>query len=116
MAESSFDERLYRLHAELCKTLSDATRLKILNHLSRGEKSVGELASLVGASQANLSQHLRLLRQRGIVTNRKQGVNVYYSIANSKIIEACSIIRNVLFEQLAKDGELVKKASGGRDK
>lgn len=112
MAETSPEDRIYQLHAELCKTLSNTTRLKILNHLRSAERSVGELVSLTGTTQANLSQHLRLMVQRRIVTARKQGANVYYRIANPKIIKACDIIREVLFEQLMEGEELVKEARG----
>jgi len=81
----------------------------ILSFLRGGEKSVSELAELVGARQANVSQHLAVLRQRGIVTTRKQGANTYYSISNPKIIRACDLIREVLFEQLAKAKGLTEK-------
>jgi len=86
----------------------------ILNLLRDGEKSVSELAKLVGARQANVSQHLAVLRQRGIVTTRKQGANIYYSVANPKIIQACDMIREVLFEQLARAKELTEKYSKRR--
>lgn len=103
------DSAVFQLHAEICKTLSNSTRLMILNFLRDGEKSVSELAKLVGARQANVSQHLAVLRQRGIVTTRKQGANIYYSVANPKIIHACDMIREVLFEQLARAKELTEK-------
>lgn len=83
----------------------------ILNSLRGGEKSVSELAELVGAQQANVSQHLAVLRQRGVVATRKRGANIYYSVANPKIIQACDMIREVLLEQLAKNRELTKKYS-----
>jgi len=98
------------LHAELCKTLSNPTRLKILNLLRGGEKSVSELTSLTGVRQAGVSQHLAVLRQRTIVVTRKEGANTYYRIANPKIIKACDIIREVLFEQLAEMEKLAKRA------
>jgi len=99
---------VFQLHAEICKTLSNSTRLMILNFLRDGEKSVNELAELVGVKQANVSQHLAVLRQRGIVTTRKQGANIYYSVTNPKIVLACDLIREVLFEQLARAKELTE--------
>ena len=66
-------------------------------------------AQLAGISQANLSQHLALLRQRRIVNTRMEGLNIYYSIANSKIIEACVLLREVLLEQLAENVRLIPK-------
>lgn len=103
------DPKVFQLHAEICKTLSNSTRLMILNSLRDGEKSVSELAESIGVRQANISQHLAVLRQREIVTPRKQGANIYYSVANPKIINACDIIREVLMEQLVQSKELARK-------
>jgi len=68
----------------------------------------------MGARQANVSQHLAVLRQRGIVTARKEGANIYYRIANPKIIKACDIIREVLFEQLAEAEKLARVGGESR--
>jgi ArsR family transcriptional regulator len=106
MKESSMEKKVYQLHSELCKTLSHPKRLEILDLLRDGEKSVSELVSLIGSSKANLSQHLAVLRQRRIVSTRREGVNIFYRIANPKIIKACDIIREVLFEQLVKDDQI----------
>ncbi|MFQ5836084.1 MAG: ArsR/SmtB family transcription factor [bacterium] len=106
MKESPIEKKVYQLHSELCKTLSHPKRLEILNHLRDGEKSAGELVSLIGSSKANLSQHLAVLRQRRIVSTRREGVNIFYRIANPKIIKACDIIREVLFEQLVEDDQM----------
>lgn len=114
MTSANVDETVFGLHAEICKTLSNATRLMILNALRDGEKSVSELAGSVGARQANVSQHLAVLRQRGVVTTRKHGTNIYYSITNPKIIQACDLIREVLFEQLSKTRELTEGYSAER--
>ena len=102
-------QKIYELHAEICKILSNSKRLEILNLLRNGEKSVSELISLAKITQANLSQHLAILRRKDIVTTRREGTNIYYKIANPKIIQACDIIREVLIEQLAEKEKLVKK-------
>jgi ArsR family transcriptional regulator, virulence genes transcriptional regulator len=75
-------ERLFELHAEACKTLSNPVRLRIISELQDGEMTVGNLAKKLGIRQAHLSQHLSVLRQRGVVAGKKDGLNVYYSIAN----------------------------------
>ena len=105
--KSQFDKRIYQLHAELCKTLANPIRLEILSSLRDGEISVNELAALTGVRQATVSQHLAVLRQRGVVSTRKDGASIFYKIANPKIIGACNMIREVLFEQLAEMEELV---------
>ena len=102
MDEAQALKKIYRLHAELCKTLADPTRLEIINLLRNGEKSVGEIATLIGVRQATISQHLVILRQREVVPTRKDGANIFYSIKNPKIIEASDIIKRVLSEQLTE--------------
>jgi len=107
---SSFGRRIYRMHAELCKTLSNPIRLEILSLLRDGEKSVSELAALTGVRQATVSQHLAVLRQRAVVSTRKEGANIFYNVANPKMIKACDMIREVLFEQMSEMEKLAKKA------
>src|SRR6266487_2493256 len=96
-------ERLFELHAEVCKTLSNPVRLMIINELQDGEMTVGALARKLDIRQAHLSQHLSILRLRGVVVARKDGVSVYYNIANPKIVKACNLIREVLTEHLQRE-------------
>jgi ArsR family transcriptional regulator len=103
------DQRILELHAELCKTLANPIRLEILSLLRDGEKSVGELTALTGVRQATISQHLTVLRQRRVVSTRKKGTNIFYRVTNPKMIKACDLIREVLFEQLAEMEKLAKK-------
>jgi ArsR family transcriptional regulator, virulence genes transcriptional regulator len=100
-------ERLFELHAEVCKTLSNPVRLKVINELQDGEMTVGALAKKLGIRQAHVSQHLAMLRQRGVVKTRRDGPNIYYGISNPKIVKACGLIREVLLEQLQKDQSIV---------
>ena len=108
MIREKFNPTIFRMHAEICKTLSNPTRLMILTALQDGERTVNELAEMIGVSQSNASQHLSVLRQRQIVTARKQGANTYYSVSNPKINKACTIIREVLMEQLQKSNEIIR--------
>ncbi|MFQ5866931.1 MAG: ArsR/SmtB family transcription factor [bacterium] len=109
MKNNSVEEKIYEVHAELCSALSHPRRLKILNLLRDGEKSVKELLEQVKTNKANLSQHLTVLRKQKIVSTRREGLNVYYRLARPKMIKACDIIREVLFEQLAENNQLLKK-------
>jgi ArsR family transcriptional regulator len=102
------DKRIYELHADVCKTLANAKRLEILNALRDKEMTVSELTERVGALKANISQHLAVMRQKGILATRRDGVNIYYRIANPKVILACDIMREVLFEQLKENEKLMK--------
>ena len=101
------DKLLFQRHAEVCQTLASPIRLELLSFLRDGEKRVNELAELTELNQANVSQHLSLLRSKGIVVARREGTNIYYRIANPKIIRACDLIREVLAEQAAEHAELV---------
>ena len=108
------EERLFVLHAEVCKAMANPTRLKIINALQHGEQSVQVLAKSLNVRKANLSQHLAELRQRGIVATRREGLNIYYRCANPKMLKACEILREVLLEQLAEGGRLIEQAGKRR--
>jgi ArsR family transcriptional regulator len=102
---------LFGMHAELCKALANEHRLKIMYALCHGgEKCVSELATEVGISVHNVSQHLRVLKQRLLVRSRKEGQSVYYSITNMKFMEACGLMRQALVEQHTAQGESLQAA------
>jgi len=97
---------LFRAHAEMCKALANEHRLAIMYALSEGtERSVGELADIVGISVHNVSQHLRVLKGRQLLQSRKEAQTVYYSITNPKFVQACTLIRQALVEQHQAQGE-----------
>ena len=110
----AIDDQVYALHASVCQTLANPTRLKILNALRDQEIAVAELARRTGTSMPNLSQHLAILRQRRVVATRRQGVTIYYRIANPKILQAFDIMRDVLFEQLSEGRRLVAAVTRAR--
>jgi len=97
---SSVRNELYQLHASVCKGLADPKRLLILNGLRDGERSVTDLVDELNIPQANVSQHLAVLRDRGLVSGRREGQWVYYSLTSKKIIEAVDLLREVMSEQL----------------
>lgn len=80
----------------MCKTISNPRRQAILDSIRGGELTVSELIERTGISQANLSQHLAILRSKGVVKTRRDGNSIYYSISNLKIIEAYDLISEVL--------------------
>ncbi len=96
------EEELYRLQAEFCKGMAHPKRIQILGVLKGGERTVNELARLTGIPQANMSQHLSLLRQFGLLNTRRNGTNIYYSISDRRIIEACDLVRSCIGERLKK--------------
>lgn len=94
-------EEIYELHARVCKAIADGKRLLIINELRDGPRTVGELTSALGVSQANASQHLAILRDRGIVAARRSGSNIYYSLTSEKITEAVDLLCEFMAEQAA---------------
>lgn len=96
---------VFRMHAELCKALANEHRLEILYALSQGELCVGDLANALDISVHNVSQHLRLLKERLLVRSRKEGQTVYYSVTNPKFVQGCTLIRQALLEQHQAQGE-----------
>ena len=102
-------ENFYNLHAEMCKTISNPRRQAILDTIRGGEMTVSELIEKTGISQANLSQHLSILRSKGVVKTRREGNNVHYSISNLKIIEAYDLISEVLEDSATSRDKAIKK-------
>ena len=103
------DKKIYEMHAEICKVFTNPKRLEIISLLRDGEKTVNELTELADVPQANVSQHLTVLRQNNVVTTRRNGANIYYKIANPKILQACDLMREVLLEQLKENEKIVKR-------
>lgn len=103
------EKRIFEMHAEICKIFTNPKRLEIISLLRDGEKTVSELAELAGINQANISQHLTVLRQNNVVVTRRDGANIYYKIANPKILQACDLMREVLLEKLTEGEKLAKE-------
>jgi DNA-binding transcriptional ArsR family regulator len=101
---------LFRMHAELCKAMASEHRQAILHAICSDEKCVGELAAEIGISVHNVSQHLRVLKERRLVVSRKEGQTVYYRVTNQKFIEACALMRQALLEQHLEQGESLHAA------
>ena len=100
--EESERAALYRLHASFCKTLADANRLLIINELGKTERTVTDLARRLGITQSNLSKHLALMREHGLVETRRDGINIYYRLTDSRISEAVRLLREVQAAQIEK--------------
>lgn len=98
-------EEIARLHANVCKGLGDAKRLLILNSLRDEPRSVNDICAELGLHQSNASQHLAILREKGLVSSRKHGQRVFYELSSPKIIEAVDLLRQVMAEQFGALGE-----------
>jgi len=91
---------LYKIHAEMSKVFSNSTLLEIFNLLRDKELSVTALIEKTKLSQANISQHLSIMKSDGIVISNRNGKNIYYRLTNPKIIKAFDIIGEVLSKRL----------------
>lgn len=101
-------DHMLALQALICQALGDPKRLRLLHLLEAGELSVGELAASLGASVANTSQHLAVLRNRGLVRTRRAGTSVYYALAYPEILQACRTLQEILLRQIETGGELTR--------
>ncbi|MEY4059210.1 MAG: hypothetical protein RL551_449 [Pseudomonadota bacterium] len=93
-------ESLFSNVASYFSVLSEPSRLRIMYAVCTGEKTVSEVIELCGSSQANVSRHLVALHKAGILNRRKQGVAVYYSIADNETVEMCQMVCSRLAQSL----------------
>ena len=113
-AHRDFKDRLYGQFARIGKALSNPHRLELLELLAQGERTVESLASEIGLSLANTSQHLQTLRQTSLVESRKQGLYVYYRLADPAVCDVSTAIRTVAEQRLAELDRLVRDHFGDR--
>lgn len=106
--EGTAKKELYQYHALMCQVFSHPIRLEILDTLREKDMSVSELSHQLGVGMANLSQHLAMMRERGIMQTRKEGNVVYYRVANPKMLLAFDILREVLLERMDQEGALAR--------
>ena len=113
-AHRKFKDRLYGQYARIGKALSSPHRLEILELLAQGERTVESLATEMGLSLANTSQHLQALRQAALVASRKHGLFVSYRLAHAAVFGLSMAIRTVAEHQLAELERLVRDHFGER--
>lgn len=95
--------------AEFFKVLSEVSRLQIVCCLKSGAKNVTQIIEETSLGQANVSKHLKLLAQAGIVARTQVGVSVYYEIANPFLFELCDLVCESLLSQLEKQNQQLKQ-------
>jgi ArsR family transcriptional regulator len=101
---------ILRMQAEVCKTFAHPKRLEIIKALDGVEMTASELLGKVDVSKANLSQHMRLLSEKGLVNARKKGLNVFYRLSSPDITRACTLMRQVLIQGLEQKNRILQKA------
>ncbi|MFH1624669.1 MAG: metalloregulator ArsR/SmtB family transcription factor, partial [Pseudomonadota bacterium] len=101
-------ERMYSLRAEIFKALSHPIRLKIVECVSREEKTVGEIVKYVDGEASNVSRHLAVLRKAGILSDRKEGLNIYYQLEIPCVMDFFTCVNKVVKTRLELNRELLK--------
>jgi DNA-binding transcriptional ArsR family regulator len=87
---------------DLLKAMANPSRLMILCQLAEGEKSVGEMESVVGLSQSGLSQHLAVLRRKRIVATRREAQSIYYSLASKEVEEIMASLYRIFCARVSR--------------
>ncbi len=97
-SSSDMIDKLLSNQADFCSIFSNSIRLKILCMLGFKERSVGEMSERIDVSMSNISQHLRIMKDRGIISSRKDGQRIYYRITNEKFLNGSTLVRSGLIE------------------
>lgn len=105
------DDRIFELHAEVCKTLANPWRLKLIELLRKGERPLKELVDETGIPLANVSQHLNIMKAAGVVEVRREGSRSFFRLANPKILKAFDLMRELLLDRLAETRKVARALS-----
>jgi len=107
----TLEAEITQLHAEICAGLADPNRILLLYALSQSPRNVTELCTELEMSQPLVSRHLKVLRERGMVTTERRGTVVVYTLADNRLIQALDLLRAVMHDGLAKRAELAQAIS-----
>lgn len=98
---------IFERQAQICKAFAHPGRLMVLDLLGQGELGISDLQEALGISKTNISQHLSILKSVGVIATRREGKQIYCSLAMPEVKEACQLIRKVLQAQVAASHRLV---------
>ena len=105
--KSAIDAEIFKRQARICKAFAHPARLQILDRLGQGELGVSDLQDALGISKTNISQHMAVLKSVGVLSTRREGKQVYCSLAMPEVKQACQLIRKVLQAQIAASHRLI---------
>jgi DNA-binding transcriptional ArsR family regulator len=112
--DRALEREIDLLHNRVCFGLADPKRVLMLYALENGPRCVGDLASDLGLRQPAVSRHLRVLRERRLVTVERRGASSYYALADHRMIEAVDLMRGVLASQLAAERAIERRGRAAR--
>ena len=108
MTTQTLEAEITQLHAEICGGLADPNRILILYALSQGSRNVTDLCNELNMTQPSASRHLKVLRERGMVTTERRGTVIIYSLGDVRLVEALDLLRAAMRDILAKRAVLVE--------
>jgi DNA-binding transcriptional ArsR family regulator len=107
MNMQGLSQEVTQMHADLCSALADPNRLLLLYALSAKPATVNELTTELNLQQSTTSRHLKVLRERSLVTATRQGQSVEYALADPRLIEALDLLRLVLHDSISRRANLI---------
>jgi DNA-binding transcriptional ArsR family regulator len=108
MTNPNLEAEVTQLHAEICAGLADPNRILILYALSQSPRNVTELCNELNMTQPLVSRHLKILRERGMVTTERRGTVIIYSLGDIRLIEALDLLRAAMREIMTRRAALVE--------
>jgi DNA-binding transcriptional ArsR family regulator len=111
MDSQNLRQEINLLHAQVCQALADPKRILLLYALSEEPRRVTDLAEALDMPQPTVSHHLKILRERGMVTAERDGTAIYYSLTDPRIVQALDLLRAVLANLLSQQIGLVEQLS-----
>ena len=99
-AKNGIESMVFERQAQICKAFANSLRLQIIDQVSHGECAASDLQDTLSISKANLSQHIAVLKSAGVIAARREGKQLYYSLAIPEVKQACQLVRRVLYAQL----------------
>jgi ArsR family transcriptional regulator len=115
MISPDLTQEITALHAGICSALADPRRILLLYALNEKPRNVSELADELGISQPTASRHLNMLRERGLVTAKREGQSVVNSLADKRIIQALDLLREVLASNLQSQAALAESVTESKE-
>ncbi|UCD42131.1 MAG: winged helix-turn-helix transcriptional regulator [Chloroflexota bacterium] len=115
MISPGLTEEITALHAGICSALADPRRILILYALNEKPSNVSDIAEALGIGQSAASRHLNLLRERGLVTAKREGQSVVNTLADQRIIQALDLLREVLASNLQSQAVLAESVAESKE-
>ena len=115
MSILSLSQEINNLHANICSAISEPNRILLLYAIADQPRNVNSLAEAVGIQQPAASRHLKVLKERGLITANRDGTSVIYTLADDRLIQALDLLREVMFDQFTRQADLFKSDSNTRE-